>query len=423
VRAHPDSPGYRAGKFLSRHRLGSIAAALALAAIVAAAGTALLQARQARRAAADTGRVNAFLIDVLNVSSPYASGSEITLSQALDEAAGMIDVHFGNRPDLAVDVRNALAQSMYSRDRLEVAEAQAKHALADAERLFGTDDRRSVTALSILANVRKGQYRDDESRALFNDALERLEKSGQSSLPLHTDLLNDLGVLYLVGEDYAHAQVYLQRALDDDRNSPERDAREEHARTLGNLAHAERGLGHLDRADALYRQAQPILQELYPEGGPHLAVILNNRAKLAHERGSLAEALELQKQAVAMHRRSFKGDHVMVLVPLTNLARMALESGQVDLASQSAEQAVSMAVRLYPDHGHPYHVNALVALAATRMAQNRNDEAAVLLLRARRMLAGLDGVPASTRKYTDELTAKFCADPERRPAATCVDGA
>jgi hypothetical protein len=82
-----------------------------------------------------------------------------------------------------------------------------------------------------------------------------------------------------------------------------------------------------------------------------------------------------------------------------------------------------MAAHLYPGDGHPYHVNALVALAATRMAQNRNDEAAALLLRARRMLAGLDGVPASTRKYTDELRAKFCADPGRRTVAACMDGA
>jgi serine/threonine-protein kinase len=420
VRAHPDSAGYRFTRFVGRHRVASVVATLALTAVLGAGAVALLQAREAGRAAADTQRVNAFLLDVLKDSNPYASGSEITLSQALDNAAAKIDERFDGRPDLAIGVRNALAESLFSRYRLDAAQEQAQRALADGEREFGRDDPRTVQALALLASVRKDQDRHDEAQALFDDALARLERGGQTAAPLYATVLNDLGVMHLVREDFARAQTYLQRAAAADGGSDERAAAEERARTLGNLAQAARGLGELERADALYRQAQPVLEALYPKGGPHLAVILNNRARLAWVRGNKDEAVALQAQAVAMHRRSFAGDHSMVLVPLTNLARQNLDLGRLDAAAEAAGQAVAMADRLYPDKSHPYQVNALAALAGTRLAQGRGAEAADLLQRARQRLASLDEAPASTRDYVATLFERSCAEPEQAATAACI---
>lgn len=419
VLAHPDSASYRATRFVRRHRVGSAIAMLALAAILGACVVALMQARQARQATADTQRVNAFLLDVINTSNPYSTGSEMTLSAALDDAVGKIDERFDGRPDLAVDIRNALGQSLLSRYRLDAAERQLLRARADGERLFGADDERVITAIAALANVRKEQDRNDEAKALFDDALSRLERSGQTDAPLYAGTLNDVGVMCLVQEDFAHAQPYLQRAIDADRSSDTPDRIEQRARTLANLAQAWRGLGDLDRAEALYGKAQPILEKLYPDGSPHLAVILNNRARLAWVRQRKDEAIELQRKAVAMHQRSFAGDHVMVLVPMTNLARMSLDDGKLDLADEWAQKSVDMAGRLYPQHSHHYQLNALAALAGVRLAQGRHVDAAVLLERARTLMSGLDSVPQSTRDYVGKLSKQICGAKGRRVAAFC----
>lgn len=421
VLAHPDSASYRCARFVRRHRLGSAVAALALVAIIGAGAVALVQARQARRAAADTQLVNAFLLDVINTSNPYDTGEEMTLGAALDDAVGKVDERFGDRPDLAVDIRNALGQSLFSRYRLDAAEQQLARARDDGGRLFGADDRRVVNAIATLANVRKEQGRDDEAKALFDDALRRLERSGQADTPLYASTLNDVGVMYLVQEDFAHAQEYLQRAVDADRSGDAPDRIEQRARTLANLAQAARGVGDLDRADALYGKAQPILEKLYPNGSPHLAVILNNRARLAWARQRRDEAIELQKQAVAMHQRSFNGDHVMILVPMTNLARMSLDTGKLDLAEEWAQQSVDMAARLYSQRSHHYQVNALAALAGVRLAQGRRADAAVLLERARTLMGGLDSVPQSTRDYVGKLVAQACDVQGERLAAFCRD--
>lgn len=422
VLAHPDSTGYRLRRFVLRHRVGSAVAALAAAAILAAVAVALVQARQARQAAADIALVNAFLLDIINSSNPYGAGSEMTLGEALDEAVGKVDERFAGRTDLAIDVRSALGQSLYSRYRLDEAEAQFTRARSDGEALLGPDEPRVVAAIGMLANIRREQGRGDEAQALFDEALARMERSGQAGGALYAGTLSDIGVMYLIQEQAARARDYLQRAVDADRSGDSPDSADQRARTLANLAQAERGLGNLDRAEELYARAQPILEGIYPNGGPHVAILLNNRARLAWARGRREQALLLQKQAVAMHQRSFNGDHVMVLVPMTNLARMALDNGQPDLSAEWAEQAVVMAARLYPEHSHHYQVNAIAALAGVRLAEGRRSDAAVLLERARTLMAGIDQVPASTRDHVGKLVADTCAGKGPPLAALCDGG-
>ena len=140
VLAHPDSTAYRMGKFVRRHRLGVAAAAVALVAILGASAAALWQAELARRAADDTVRVNNFLMDVLKSSDPYNAGSEISLSQAVDEAAARVTAQFGDRPDLASRIRFALGYSMVSRNKLDVAERELGQALREARQAYGDDD-------------------------------------------------------------------------------------------------------------------------------------------------------------------------------------------------------------------------------------------------------------------------------------------
>ncbi len=421
VQAHPDTLGYRLAKFASRHRYGTAAGTLALAAVLAAAGIAFWQAAQARRAAADLVEINGFLVDVLQVSNPYASGSEITLAEALDDAAAKVDERFGTRPDLAVDIRYALGESMLGRYRIDAAEQQLLRALADSEGVFGRNDARSIRALGALASLRKEQGRVSEAKDLFADALRRIDEGGQGGTALHSSILNDLGVLHLIQEDFAEADRHLQQALQLGDTAQPAISADERAQTLGNLAHAARGLGNFDRADALYQQVQSIFERLHPDGSPYLAVVLNNRARVARGRKLPEQSLALLQQAVAMHRRSFAGDHVMILVPMTNLARQALDLGQLDLAAEWGEKAVAMGDRMYVASNHHYHAQALTTLADIRVGQGRFDDADTNLVQARRSLDALEAPHEPSLAFHDKVRAHLC-EREPRPALESCAG-
>ncbi len=415
VLAHPDSLGYRLGKFVRRHRLGTVAAVLALSAILAASSAAFLQAGQARRAAQDMSLVNSFLLDVLNVSNPFSSGSELTLGEALDEAVGKIDERFGDRPELAVDIRNTLGGALQARFRTDAAEQQFERALRDGERLYGHDDARVLKSLNGLAAVRKDQNRMDEAQTLYEEILRRIEDSGQTHLPTYVAALNDLGVLLLTMEHYERAVGYLQRSLDAmaevEAGEDEDLMVENRSLTLISLAQGYRALGNLERAEVLYDEAQQVLEQLYPDGAPQLAVLLNSRARLAQERGDYDTAITIQQRSIEMLQQSFRGDHVLTLVAMVNLARQALAIENLSLAEESAVPAADMADRLYSaGPPHQYHVYALSTLAAVRMKQGRRDDASTVLSWARDLIARMDSIPRSTSDRVAQLIGELCAD-------------
>jgi serine/threonine-protein kinase len=420
VLAHPDSAGYRMAKFLRRHRLGSAAAALALVLVVAAAAIAMAQARYARQAAADTAQVNAFLNDVLKISDPYTQGSEIPLSQALDEAAGKLDERFGDRPDLAAGIRLALGISMASRFRLEPAEQQIERALAESEAAFGTDHLDTVRALETLAGLRLEQGRKAEAQALFQDSLRRLERSGQTGNPFYGIVLNNLGMFHLTNENYAEARTYLERSLPVLAAPAAALTVADRANSLSNLAQAEHGLGANARADALYQQAQALLEAEFPDGHPDLAILLNNRALLLEDSGQPQAALDMHLASVAMRRRAFGARHAMIVVALTNAARQALAVGKGELALALAGEAASMADVVYAEPtgrqviAHAVHAQAQLDQGAAGPAWSSWDRARTLV---ERVEAPVPSVGTELERARDAL-CRSAPQPEACAAAT-----
>ena len=423
VLAHPDSAGYRLTRFLQRHRLGAALATLALAAILITSGVAFWQAKQARQASKDMQQVNAFLLDVLRLSNPFANGEELTLGQALDQATGLIDERFGQRPDLAIGIRNTLGESLQSRFLLDASQRQYQQAREEGERLFGPDDARVLTAINGLAAVRKDQNRIDDAIALYEDVLRRAERSGQTFLPVYASALNDLGVAHSTLEHNELAVTFLQRALDalSSTVTDENDevVEENRALTILSLAQAHRALGHLDRAGTLYDEAQRVLERLHPEGSPQIAVLLNSRARLAQELSDLPAALGFQERSVAMLRESFRGDHAHTLVAIVNLAKQAIALGDLEKAEQAANEGAEMAQRLYQDTPHHYQVYALATLADLQLHRKRLPEAAQALQQARELIGKIEAMPTSRIEQVDGLIADLCALPEAASQPLC----
>lgn len=423
VLAHPDSAGYRLTRFLQRHTFGATLAALALAAILIASGVAFWQAKQARQASKDMQQVNAFLLDVLKLSNPFDSGEEITLGQALDQAGGLIEGRFGQRPDLAIGIRNTLGESLQSRFLLDASERQYQQAREDGERLFGPDDARVLTAINGLAAVRKDQNRIDEAIALYEEVLRRAERSDQTRLPVYASALNDLGVAHLTLEHNELAVEFLQRALNAlgsiDTDENEEVIEENRALSILSLAQAHRALGHLDRAGTLYDEAQQVLERLHPEGSPQIAVLLNSRARLAQEAGDLPSAIGFQERSVAMLRQSFRDDHAHTLIAIVNLARSAIAFGDLEKAEQAASEGVAMAQRLYEDAPHHYQVFALAALAELRLAQRRLPDAAQALQQTRELIGKTEAIPEARIEQVEKLTGELCAIPEAASQPPC----
>jgi serine/threonine-protein kinase len=415
VLAHPDSRTYRLRKFVGRHRVGSIAALLALALVLGATALAFRSALEARRSADDMRQVNAFLLDVLKLSDPFDTGRELTLAQALDAAADTLDARFGDRPDLASDIRFGIGYSMVSRYRLDQAQVQLEHALAESTTAFGANDLRTLRIVEGIAGLRQEQGRIDEAEHTFLDGIQRIERAGLTSAPLYTVMLNNLGNLYLTEEKYAQANTWLERAAQV--SGAMTDTKPDSANLISNLAQAAHGMHDFARADNLYREAQGKLQVLFPQGSPDIAILLNNRALLAEDRGRLRDALALHRESLAMRRRVLGGEHPMVVVALTNVARTALALGEPSQALAPAEEAAAMADRVYTEP-NSRHAGAYAALADARMQQGDADGARAALQRAMALAADLDTPVESTSRYIERVRGAVCAHDAMQPPCT-----
>ena len=418
VLAHPDSRAYRLRKFVGRHRLGSAAAALALALILGATAFAFMSARDAERSADDMRQVNAFLLDVLKLSDPFDTGRELTLAQALDDAAKTLDARFEGRPDLASEIRFGIGYSMVSRYRLDAAETQLTRALDESTAAFGADDIRTLRIVEGIAGLRQEQGRDDEAERTFLDGIERMQRAGLERDPLYLTLLNNLGNLYLTEEKYEKANTWLERAAATPAAAASTEA--DAVNLVSNIAQAAHGMGDHARADRLYREAQARLEAEFPQGSPDIAILLNNRALLAEDRGQWRDALALHRESLAMRRRVLGREHPMIVVALTNVARAALASGEASDALASAEEATQMADRVYTEPSNR-HANAYAALAEAKLRAGDAEGARTALQRAISLAAKLDTPVDSTTRYIERMRAAICGTDASSPP--CVAGA
>lgn len=411
VKAHADTAVYRAGKFLRRHRLASTVATLALAAVLAAAGVAMWQARQARQAAADSAEISQFLIDILARSDPGTTGGEITLGQALDAAAEQIGARFSGRPAMAADIRHAVGYSMLSRYRLDQAQVQLETGLLEAASALGDSHPKTLQLLQAIALLRQYQDRIPEAIDTFREVLHRLEASGQARTSLYVVTHNDLGVLYLNRGDYDNADRHIGRALAGVEHEGVPVTRNEHANILSNLAHTRHGKGDLDQADELYARAAALLDTLFPDGSRDSAILVNNRALLAHERGRRDEAMALLRDSLAMRRRVFHGDHPHIVTALVNIGRQALINEQVDMALEAAREAVAVVDRI-PGNVGDERILAWTILVQASARAGLATEAEAAMKQVRRLSAAqADPSPVVLRYIEDSRRALCALDP------------
>jgi serine/threonine-protein kinase len=419
VQAHPDSTGYRVRKFVRRHRLGVVAASVALAGILAASGVALHQARQARQAAADMAEVNTFLMYVLKYSSPFDSGGDPTLSEAIDAASGLVDKQFAGRPELSAPIRFTLGYSMADRNNLALAEENLLKALEEHTQVSGPGALATLEVREAIAQLRRNQGRADESGEMLRAVVADLEAHGHQREHLYHVALNNLGRYHLEDEDYAEALRYFRAAGDAADAGTDELTPGARSILVANLASATHGLGDAEAADELFREALDQLGAAYPEGSIEAAQALNNRAFVLDDLGRPDEAFALRQQSVAMRRRIFNGDQPLLVTPLTDLALEHIKRGEYDQSLALSGEAIAMARRVYPGP-HPHTVMALNVQGIALLNSGQFLAAGEIIVQAETALAALVDPPAHVGDTVVGLRQALCKRPRTPPVPSCA---
>ena len=147
--------------------------------------------------------------------------------------------------------------------------------------------------------------------------------------------LNELSRLHIRQGDYARAEPVLERLLQIARAKGDRHP--DVATALAGLAAAKRGLGDDTSAEALYREALRIREEVLAPQHMAIVVTLEQLAETCAARGNVAEALVHLQRALLRRERTLGLEHASVL---------GLQARIADLERRHSESIAAAAVRL-----------------------------------------------------------------------------
>lgn len=428
VRARPDSAGYRASRFVRRHRAGVMAAAAAAIALCVGLAAALWQAREARaqrdEARASEARTKAmqdYLMHMFRVADDEKhEGESVSARTVLEKAAGRVREEFRDDPEAArktllevgelyfqiadyagaetafghvLEMNDAKADAgdvAWAKERLAVilfrkpgGESDARRLLAEAQTLYAADPSRFRESLE-NSRLTQAQFERDAGRpAEAVRILEALAASVAGDAESHTDrqavVLNELANAYATANRLPEAVRTFQRALDAFTALGQGESANAIV-ALENLCEVQRRARNLAPAEACARRAVGLRTRLYGHSASSVAGLLA-LADILIALGRSAEALTLLEEADGLAARFLPAGSGTRERLLVSYAHALTDAGRLDEADAKLRVQLATLGGRTGLSGH-YTGLALVEQARLALRRDRPAEAAALLERA-----------------------------------------
>ncbi len=427
VTARKDTFGYRAQKFMRRHKgaLATAMAVLVLTVVLVAFYTVKLaeERDRARLEARKAEQVSEFLTGLFEVSDPSQSkGETVTARELLDRGAERIRKELSNQPGVQAAMMDVMGKVYYSLGLFADARSLHEEAMDIRRGLLGEDNTEVAESLYNLANVLEAQGDYNAAETLHRTSLAlRRKLLGEYHLKV-AESLDDLawalyrkgnydtaGTLYteafvirrnLLGEEHEYiasslnnlAQVFHETGKYDSAEVLYRQALamnrkllgEEHrevANNMSNLANLLHATGEYEEAELLHRQTLALRRKLLGYDHVDVTTSLNSLAAILHEKGDYEAAEPLFREALKLRRKRLGQYHPRVAVPLTGLAVVLREKGDLEAAEATFRESLELHRRTLPE-GHPNTAHPLHWLGALLCDKGKHEEAEPLLREA-----------------------------------------
>jgi eukaryotic-like serine/threonine-protein kinase len=382
IRARTPTLSYRAAKFISRHRIGvSITAAFLIFAFIFIAGilrerNRAEQARiKAEREAARAKAVSQFLQETLGSANPFTTnlGRDVSLFEALQNAAKEIGSSFKDQPETEADVRTTVGYTFMRLGKYEDAEKHLVRALEIRKTLFTGNHADIAESLDNMGTMYEEKGDLPQSEKYFRQALEMRKKLYGKE---HKDIaatLNNLGqVLHNEGklpeaEKLYHDSLEMRVKL----LGPEAD---ETAATINNLAALLIDKEDFARGEVMMRRVLEIDIKRWGENHPNVAFSTNNVAYAMEKGGKIQEAAPLYRKALEMDIKVLGKEHPITTRGMCNLGRILMKTGSTDEAEQVLRRGLEIQKRIM-EKNNPQIGNTLMTLGQTLQKKNQCSDA------------------------------------------------
>ncbi len=366
VLAREDTFGYRASKFVQRHKAAVTAGAGFVTALVGGLIATRRQAEIARRQRDNAEKINQFLEKMLASANPRAAGKDVKVSEILGIAAQSIETDFSDNPAIAANLNTTLGLTYLSLGQFDSAEKHLKSALDTRLSRF---PRKSLEVARSLNNygkflAEKGDL--NQAEPLYREALETLRNLlGSKSLEV-ADTLENIGYLVGLKANYREAIRFYEEELAI-RIAHLGENHPDVARTMGKLGNVLTVLDKREQAEPLHRQSLKILQKLHGREHPDIVSSIFNLVGTIYA-ARPEEAERLSRESLAMSRRIFGAEHTDTVWAQYNLAYVLIHRKKHAEAEAVVREALEKRGVSIPEE-HPAVGSCLLLLGRTLMAQ------------------------------------------------------
>lgn len=337
VRARPPTLGYRARRFIGRHRLGLTATLLVMLALGTTAAIAVRNAWRADAATAearrerDTAReVQSWLEHMLANADPRTVGHAPSAAELLDGAAATLGEGLADRPEVERSLRLTLAV---------------------AYRGLGLSDQASREAGRALTLIGPATDGLGQSMTLRITAQTQVETGAHAS---------------------AMSLLARARAALGAQDTPEHRVERTRIDALEGFVHSR--AGEVDSAVRAFESAARGFAAAGTKHDSEQAETLNNHAVLMGSGGHFEQALKLHQQADALYARAFGPTHVSTLLSSVNTASVREMLGDVTGAEADYRRLLPPLVERL-GVGHPDVIRIETTLAYLLANDGRANEA------------------------------------------------
>lgn len=384
VSAQPDRWGYRARRFVQRHRAAMATALLTLVALAVAATREVTQGRaiaaerdralQAQGAGED---VLAFVTDLFQQSNPRVvpGGDTLRVSAFLDRAESQA-AQLKDRPEQQMRVYRVLGNVRTSRGDYARAESLLTLARQIGVPALGADHLEVLRTERLLGGLLREYRGENEARPVLEHAVRRLQATVG---PTHADLADAYVELAAVVIEPDSVRALLDSAI---------AVRERLGRgTADSVATAlfldeearERGIRSQYRAAvALDEAALALASRRLPSGHPTVRTIQGNLAVWLTALGEMPRAIALAETLLAQARRDLQPSEPLALAH----ERVAILKANLPGGPALAEPGIREALRIFRASVAPEHMlitSSMRNLGIVLSLEGRHAEGLALL--------------------------------------------
>jgi serine/threonine protein kinase len=337
ILARPPSPGYKTLKFVERNKLGvALASLLAIVFLAGSVGTVVGLIRT-QREARKARTVTTFITKMLSTVDPEkAQGHEMTVREALDEAAIKVSSSFADEPELEAELRATIG-SMYSGLGLHNDGLPHLERSADLFRqTLGATHAKTNSTRNHLGRAHFGLNRFEEAASIWEELLPVCRETLGEEDPETLTMTQNLAAAYLAMQRHDQAEPLLVRVLEARRRVLGDDDLLKTTATMNNLAHLYMDSQRYEQAEPLFREALEIRTRTLGTSHPRTLISTYNLGDLYQKTERHEQAEPLFNEALDGFRRVYGEDHAYTLTTIHSLAENLLRLGRLADAEKAA---------------------------------------------------------------------------------------